>query len=350
MAAAPHLSNNGKGTFFGSVSPVPPIVMPAPANEYVALNPGLAPVPATPAPATPARFARHNNYTTRSNILYAPLKPLRAKDQLSFDVQGSEFFDHHGPSTFTFPDGTTLGDYIDSEIYKYAPKLGAGMSGTAYRVDKGGKSYVLKHITNTRSVSMEVLLREIEMLTRVYGKWFAVQLLAAQVQEDGIAWLLFPYIPGKELFDVIEPFTKRKATAEETAYMKYLYNTLLDGVHQIHEMGIIHRDIKPENVWVPSDPSIPPFFLDFGLAATGEVAIPVAGTRMYVRPERLLTRSRVPSENDNYYAFAVMSSFLPEMLDPAATSALAKPGLTRNAARHIKLRRGGRRTRRSRKQ
>jgi serine/threonine protein kinase len=73
------------------------------------------------------------------------------------------------------------------------PVLGKGMSGSAYRVDSGGKTFVLKHVTN-RDISMETILREIRMLARVYGKWYAVQLLAAEVHDNGQAFLLFPYI------------------------------------------------------------------------------------------------------------------------------------------------------------
>jgi serine/threonine protein kinase len=281
---------------------------------------------------------------------YGVLQPAplikRAADIMSFDENTGTLSKREGSSIFVFPDSTTtLGDYIRHKMYATAPILGKGMSGTAYRIDKDGHTFVLKHVTNPH-IPVSSILHEIDMLSRVRGKWFAVQLLAAEVHRDGTAFLLFPYIPGEELFDVILPLhQKNTPTAEEVANIKRISNALLEGLHELHEMGIIHRDIKPENIWVPTDPSIAPFFLDFGLSATTETPIKPAGTLEYIRPERHTTIPRIPSENDNYYAFSRIASHLPRILDPTQGQLLSQNGLTRHTARNIRFNGGTRRRR-----
>jgi serine/threonine protein kinase len=304
------------------------------------------------APRTPVRFpgAAADGYAAYSDHLWAPIKALRPPEILSFDVGSSGTFEEHTqPSTFTFPDGSTLGDLIDYEEYRFAKKLGEGTPGTAYLIQKGGSSYVLKHITNTSSVSLKAIMKEIDMLKAVHGKWFAVQLLAAQVFDNGIAFMLFPFIPGKELFEVIAPLTQRHATPEEAAHIKYVYNTLLEGLYELHKLGIIHRDIKPENAWVPSDPAIPPFFLDFGLAVFPAGPQTMAGTLGYIRPSRRTSIKRVPAQNDNYYAMGVSASYLPHILDPKITEGLMAEGINSNHSRALRYGGGNRRSRKTRR-
>jgi predicted Ser/Thr protein kinase len=243
------------------------------------------------------------------------------------------------PSTYTFPDDQTFGDYIQALLGKKVfvkAQLGKGMSGLAYLVEKGGQQYVLKHVTHIKKVPVSAIYHEVNMLSRVKDKWWAVQLLAAQVMPDETALLLFPFIEGNELFDVIGK------QMYDAVRIKAIFNKILDGLQELHKSGIIHRDIKPENIWVPKDPKLPPFFLDFGLSTLNDgIARPPAGTTIYARPEKYLTpvgtfrhELIVPTQNDNYYAYAKMANHLPAILDTRIVAQLKQVDMANNIVKN----------------
>jgi serine/threonine protein kinase len=229
----------------------------------------------------------------------------------SFDFTSTNVLNKYpGSNKYVLPTGQTLGDYIKVGDFSNAKELGVGMSGKTYKLSFGdaGKPLVLKHIRNTKDVPKSAILREIDFLAAVKGQWFAVQLLAAQINEDGTAFMLFPFIPGNELFDVI---SKELYTPPQ---IRRILQYVLDGIKELHALGIIHRDIKPENIWVPDDGSIPPFLLDFGLSGTVDETLKTAGTKTYIRPERLGI-IRKPTPDDNFYALARIASYVPGASD-----------------------------------
>jgi hypothetical protein len=248
-------------------------------------------------------------------------------------------------STFAFPNGQTFGDYIKTNGYSGATLLGDGLSGKTYLISVGGTLYALKHITNTVGVPLPSIFLELMFLGKVRGKRWAVQLLAAQIMEDGTAFLLFPYIAGEDLFSFLE--TANFSDATTVARLRRIYEFILSGIMELHSMGIIHRDIKPENIYIPSDPHLPPFLLDFGLANKPTSLLYPAGTRDFIRPERRSRILRHPAPNDNFYAFGLTAGRVPSF--GAVATALTEDGLTgdkikTNAKYHF---RGGRSRRRS---
>ena len=68
-----------------------------------------------------------------------------------------------------------------------------------------------------------------------------------------------------------------------------ILQAILEGVHAIHQLGMVHRDIKPGNV-ILSDDLLKTHLLDFGLALESapmrERAGLIDGTRGYIPPER----------------------------------------------------------------
>lgn len=79
------------------------------------------------------------------------------------------------------------------------------------------------------------------------------------------AYLVMRYEEGVTLKELL------KETPElEENDLKCLLRSLLDGLEQMHESGVIHRDIKPDNIFLRSDGT--PVLLDFGSArqAIGE--------------------------------------------------------------------------------
>src|SRR5262249_37487708 len=64
---------------------------------------------------------------------------------------------------------------------------------------------------------------------------------------------------------------------------------LADGLHGLHQTGMLHRDIKPSNVLVTKEDRV--VILDFGLVAEVEAdrqrdSVQVAGTPDYMSPEQ----------------------------------------------------------------
>lgn len=261
---------------------------------------------------------------------------------------------HKGLSRYLFPNGVTFSDYIKTKAYVGSHEFPPGYSGKAYLIEipmPGSEppqayQYVLKHITNP--AAFEHVLEEVEMLARVSNKWFAVQLYSAQIMPDGSAYLLFPYILGKDFMTFVEEVDAKAApTREDKLKLRQIYNIMLEAIGEIHKLGIIHRDVKFENFYLPDDPDIPPFFLDFGLSAPASNAVLTEGTANYVRPERW-GQVRKPTPNDNYYALGVMynGSFAPIVGD-RRVAMLKREGITNAEAQTLKV--GGRRRNRNKK-
>jgi len=151
----------------------------------------------------------------------------------------------------------TFHDFIESGEYRTTTKAGKGSYGFVYRFEKGGQEYILK--AYEQGINKDDINNEIDALIALNGSPYVVKLLAAEVYPTK-AFLLFPYVEGQTL-------DKWLATAPSLEEENRVFRELRRGYMDIHSQGYIHRDIKPENIWVPSDTSLPPFYLDFGLAA-----------------------------------------------------------------------------------
>lgn len=164
-------------------------------------------------------------------------------------------------STFTFgaaASADTFHRFIESGEYRSKTKAGEGSYGYVYKFERGGKDYILK--AYTKGINRDDIKNEIDTLMALDGSPYVVKLLAAEVFSTS-AFLLFPYVEGRTL-------DKWLATVPSPEEERRVFHELRQGYKYIHSKGYIHRDIKPENVWVPSDPRVPPFYLDFGLAVS----------------------------------------------------------------------------------
>jgi serine/threonine-protein kinase len=69
-----------------------------------------------------------------------------------------------------------------------------------------------------------------------------------------------------------------------------LFAQVADGLHAVHEAGIVHRDVKPENVYLCEEPVGLVKILDFGLAHVDKSPITgtgtLVGTPSYIAPEQ----------------------------------------------------------------
>lgn len=217
---------------------------------------------------------------------------------------------------------TTSNELVDV-VLEY---LGKGENGIVYKVTVDDVSYVLKIILN-HYVSEKPLTEEIEVLKALKGKWFALQLLASSAirtrDSNGDAvfhiFMLYPYIEGHTL-DKWNDHVKQN-TSELVQKLKLI----LEGLNELHKMELVHYDIKGDNIWIPTNPDIPPFFIDFGLS--GE-----------------FTEKRTPSANYEqlYYTVRGFRGLSPEFL-----RALGKKNVTYNQIKNMEfsVKEGGKRSR-----
>src|SRR5215469_3686707 len=78
-------------------------------------------------------------------------------------------------------------------------------------------------------------------------------------EQDGLAYLVMPYVSGGTLRDQLERDGKLPLT-QAVSYLEQMGAAL----HFAHERGIIHRDVKPANILLTPEKRL--VLTDFGLA------------------------------------------------------------------------------------
>ena len=280
----------------------------------------------------------------------APKADIRAM-YLSADgtmVEGLE-------NPYKLPGDIGVGLFVRGKMYDVEPHepLGRGAYGSVYKLNFDSKSFVLKVINN--KMNPNKILREIEFLIALKGKWFAVQLIAAGIRLGGDSYILYPYVEGDTLEEMLikDGFvygdltpTGKKPNVQEKKDLLHIYNRLIDATYELHQMGIIHHDIKHSNIWITGDGE--PFFLDFGLSAHLGERVGWRGTRGFMRMNRYRDDDRPPATaNINWYALGkTLEVFNPNTRKRGHHIILERPGITNNIVKTNVLYQGGRRTRR----
>ena len=190
-----------------------------------------------------------------------------------------------------FPNVQSFQDFVMKKNNSHV--IGTGGFGKVFQINAYDQSFVLKEMILKNTRSLTLVQDEIQALQMVIGKWYAVQLLASAILIDkeitlerlGVAYILYPYIPGETL-----------AVYQETNHPneEEIYSDIIEAVHRLHiDIGILHSDIKPENIWIPTDPIIRPFLLDFGLVQSlqSEVALNV-GTDFFWSAQRFTEKGK----------------------------------------------------------
>jgi serine/threonine-protein kinase len=196
------------------------------------------------------------------------------------------------------------------------------------RLGEGGMSYVYlaRDVTNGETVAIKVLTPKlmedrssVERLRREAGLAMRLEhpnvcrILRLGETEDGLIYLVMPYLPGELLSD-----REVRQGALPLELGMPLLSQMCRGLQHAHDLQIIHRDLKPENVMLVPDEKSPggvkAVIMDFGLAkerrqepevakltATGIVL----GTPEFMSPEQI--RGKPLDPRSDVYALGIVA-------------------------------------------
>jgi serine/threonine protein kinase len=166
-------------------------------------------------------------------------------------------------------------------------ELGRGGGGTVYRARQIGLERVvaLKVISRRDPPDPIVegrFLREVQALARVSHP--AVVRILAHGQTERELYFAMEYVEGTDLARLPSP--------PEPLRLAELFAEVAEGLHALHEAGVVHRDLKPQNLLLSSD-GARLVVVDLGLAKlagsntlTGP-SVHILGTLRYMPPEQL---------------------------------------------------------------
>lgn len=208
--------------------------------------------------------------------------------------------------------GDTLDHYVVEAL------IGGGGMARVYRV----RHKILDH-----PMALKVLDRTLVTKERIRKRFLAEGRIMAKVRHPaivmvtdavidprrGVAGLVMEYVEGPDLARVIE----RMQGPPSADFVRRVMLPVLDGLHHVHQEGVVHRDIKPANLLLSRDAAGTwyPRITDFGVAwlapeASARAGRPptleggLVGTPAYMAPEQ--ARGERPSPAWDVWAAGVM--------------------------------------------
>ncbi|CAB0003274.1 unnamed protein product [Nesidiocoris tenuis] len=170
----------------------------------------------------------------------------------------------------------------DFEIGKL---LGSGQFGVVYLARDKKSKYVialktLKKSELLKSRCTHQVLREIEIQCHLHHP--NILALYNYFWDDVRIYLILEFVPGGEMFTVLQNQPHRRFSPDKAA--KYVYQ-VADGLEYCHSKNVMHRDIKPENLLIDINGNIK--LADFGWSvhAPSDRRRTKCGTREYLPPE-----------------------------------------------------------------
>eukprot|EP01138_Halocafeteria_seosinensis_P006419 gb/GECG01006562.1/.p1 GENE.gb/GECG01006562.1/~~gb/GECG01006562.1/.p1 ORF type:complete len:1077 (+),score=104.96 gb/GECG01006562.1/:1-3231(+) len=192
-----------------------------------------------------------------------------------------------------------------------------------------GKVKLGKHLLTNEPVAIKILeksrikeiadvervTREIKILKRARHD-NVIQLFEVIDATDQI-YLVMEYLDGGELFDYI--VRKKRLTDQEA---RQFFHGVLDGLHYLHEMGVVHRDLKPENILLQpkAGGGHKVKIIDFGLSnlsneGKSSIFKTACGSPCYAAPEMISGKKYYGSKSDMWSSgvvlFAMLAGYLP---------------------------------------
>jgi serine/threonine protein kinase len=198
-------------------------------------------------------------------------------------------------------------DSVCSDFIEHFPEyscvtekpFGSGASGDAFLISNGSKKFVMKAQEVTPKSKQE--LSYLEKLSR---SPYVVKLIDS-FSNNRVMVFIIQFGERGTLFNLIkdrDPYFNNF-----TNVMKFT-SQIFQGIRAIHKAKIIHADLKLENIVVTEDYT--PLIIDFDLAVEKNKSASLRGTRSYMAPELIRSRSNQASlfytEKVDLYSFGII--------------------------------------------
>jgi serine/threonine-protein kinase len=209
--------------------------------------------------------------------------------------------------------GSLANELIDRR-YQVLRKLGEGGMAFVYeaRDVNSGDAVAIKVLSpklGKDESSVQRLRREAGLAMRLEHP-NACKILRLGETEDGLIYLVMPYLKGELLSD----YEVRVGPMSAEVGVPILVECCA-GLHHAHQLNIIHRDLKPENVMVVKEPDgrETAVVMDFGLAKENRAEPGVAkltatgiilGTPEFMSPEQI--RGKTLDARSDVYALGIL--------------------------------------------
>ena len=183
--------------------------------------------------------------------------------------------------------GTFLGDgyVVDSKLDTQTGEA------DLYVCEKDGKKYVAKIYRRKVAIKHEIITKLINIDSSYVAKVFSTG------DYNGFPVEFIPYYKNGNL-------EGKKYTYLELK--KHIIPSLNEGLHVLHENGIIHKDLKPSNIML-NDNQIDVAIIDFGISSIRDPGSTVVVTKTGMTPEYSAPetfRNLFLTESD-YYSFGI---------------------------------------------
>jgi hypothetical protein len=200
-----------------------------------------------------------------------------------------------GPSSpHDLPPDSDHGQFFPGKViggrFRIVAMLGRGGMGEVYRADdlKLGQAVALKFLAPRLACDptcLAYLRREVRLARQVAHPH--VCRVYDLGEAEGHHFLSMEYVDGEDLASLLARIGKLPADKGVVVAQE-----IFAGLAAAHRQGVLHRDLKPANVMLDSRGHVR--ITDFGLACpsdAGEEETVIAGTPLYMAPERLAGRT-----------------------------------------------------------
>lgn len=220
---------------------------------------------------------------------------------------------------------TTYPRFIDSENrYEIVRELGHGGMATVFEaLDRGGdrETRVALKVASTdpsmRETSFSHLESEFMVIQRIQSP-YTIKVFERGVTSNNAPFFTMELLKGETLDDAIKRRTKESWF--NTSEIIDLLIQIADGIHAVHQAGLVYADLKPSNVIVSSGSDKPHVkLIDFGIACSSvpyttdpelnvSTSSGLTGTSLFMSPEQI--RGFPLTVRSDVYSFGIVAYVL----------------------------------------